>query len=426
MNRNGLMKSFIGVGAMKMASIPLGVIVSIVLARSLSISDFGKYTYIMALLQVFVLPLTGGIPQLLTREVAGFKHEKDWGGYRGLFRVSHLWVAVFSIIIVLAFILAKNTRPSLLDYNQWKLLSIAILIIPVMGLNAVRNGIIKGLGYPSYSELPGNFIQPTVLLAVLFAFIFYLDLTVERAIKAQVISYTVTFFIATIIFLFIKPKIRKSEKAVFRIKEWGSALVPFTFIALMSTFSAQVGILLLGLLGTHEQVAAMRIGERGAQFVVLSLAIVNLVISPYIVKAFKSGNKKELQKLAKYTARGALFVAAPLAIVLIIFGKEIVTLLFGGEYAGASYWPLAILCVGQVVNVYCGSVGNLLSMSGHERDTLVGQSLSLIVSMLLCVILIPIFGAVGAATGVSIGLITWNILLMFSVSKRLGIKSSAF
>jgi hypothetical protein len=43
-----------------------------------------------------------------------------------------------------------------------------------------------------------------------------------------------------------------------------------------------------------------------------------------------------------------------------------------------------------------------------------------------CVALIFAFGAIGAALGTTIGLVTWNVLLAIQVKRRLGIRPSAW
>jgi O-antigen/teichoic acid export membrane protein len=86
---------------------------------------------------------------------------------------------------------------------------------------------------------------------------------------------------------------------------------------------------------------------------------------------------------------------------------------------------LIILAAGQLINVAFGSVGLFLTMTGYERDTLRGQVIALVVNALAAVILIPPYGAVGAALAVAIGLVTWNAALAISFVQRLGFRPSA-
>ncbi len=47
--------------------------------------------------------------------------------------------------------------------------------------------------------------------------------------------------------------------------------------------------------------------------------------------------------------------------------RACIRLVFGKDYVSISYLPLVIIVVGQLVNVFFGTVGHLLSVSGNEK-----------------------------------------------------------
>jgi O-antigen/teichoic acid export membrane protein len=415
-----------GVGAMKLLSIPTGLATSIILARTLGPEDFGQYAFIMALVPLIALPVSGGLPQLLTREVATFAHSKNWSLYQGALKASHAWVLLILAALLIGYWVLGVGLNLVPTDGKWSLLPIALTMVPLSGLAAVRTGTIKGLGLPAYAEIPGQLIQPVTLLGLFTVLAWYGALDTQTAIWSQVAGAILIFLIASWMFFRIQPNDAKGVAATYQLKRWNSALLPFTMIALVSTFNAQIGIVVLGLLSTDEQVAAMRVAERGGQFVVLSLTLVNMVIAPYIVGAHRDGDKALLQKLARKSARGSFFLALPIAGVLIAGGEPLIRLAFGEEYSAISYWPVVIIVVGQLINVFFGSVGHLLSMSGFERFTLMGQLIAVLSNIALCILLIPRFGAVGAAMAVAVSIGIWNVILAYFVFMKLHIRSSAF
>lgn len=419
--KNPLVKSFFGLGALRLLSIPMGLVTSIILARGLGTEAFGQYAFVMSLIAILVLPVSGGLPQLLTREVAAYLHHKNWALYRGVLRAAHLWVLLASFSIIGIYFFISNATNLLPDENKWQLLSIAIFTLPFLGLGAVRDGAIKGLGKPIYSEIPGQLIQSILIIAAYLILTSLNLLNAKMAIFSQALIAGIVFLIATWIFHWLQPKERKVETPKYELKTWAPALLPFTLLALIGTFNAQIGIVILGFLGSDEQVAAMRVADRGAAFVALSLTLVNIIIAPHIVRAFQSKDKEGLQKLAKQSARGSFLIALPIGLVLLFGGKYLIELVFGADYAVIAYYPMAILVVGQLINVFFGSVGYLLSMSGYANDTLKGQFIAVVVNIVLCSFLVPLYGAVGAAIGVSI--IVWNIVLSYLVYIRLNIIS---
>lgn len=418
-----LIKSFMGVGVMKLLSIPIGLVTSIILARTLGPEGFGQYAFVMALVPLFALPVSGGMPQLLTREVATFAHSNNWALYQGALRASHVWVLLVAAILLISYWILRAGFNLVPTEGKWALLPIALLMVPLGGLAAVRTGTIKGLGLPAYAELPGQMIQPVVMLGLYGFLAWQGNLGTKSAIWSQVAGAGLIFLIASWMFFRIQPREAKDVAPGYQVKHWKSALLPFSMIALVSTFNAQVGIIFLGVLSTDDQVAAMRIAERGGQFVIISLTLVNMVISPYIVRAYRDGNKSLLQNLARKSARGSFVLALPVAIVLVFGGEPLIQLAFGADYSSIAYWPVVIIAIGQLFNVFFGSVGNFLSMSGFEKEPLKGQLLAIIINMFLCIVLIPKFGAIGAAVAVSAGIVSWNALLWVIVKRRIGIST---
>ena len=93
--------------------------------------------------------------------------------------------------------------------------------------------------------------------------------------------------------------------------------------------------------------------------------------------------------------------------------------LFGGEFKEASI-ALQIMAGGQLVNVLTGSVGFLLIMTGNGRSILRATLVMILVNVFLCALLIPDFGATGAALAAAISLVTANLLKVYYVRQKLG------
>ncbi|MDQ3564372.1 MAG: polysaccharide biosynthesis C-terminal domain-containing protein [Pseudomonadota bacterium] len=94
------------------------------------------------------------------------------------------------------------------------------------------------------------------------------------------------------------------------------------------------------------------------------------------------------------SARVVLLVSLPVALSMIIFGRWILLTVFGLEFVSGAT-ALAILSAAQIVNAAMGSVGLLLIMTGHERDTATGVGIAAAVNVTLNVLLIPVWGLKG-------------------------------
>jgi O-antigen/teichoic acid export membrane protein len=424
--RQKLTNSFLKVGVMYFFGTLLSLATSVLLARILGPEGFGQYAFVMACLALVALPVAAGIPQLITREVASYSQAQDWGLYRGIFRAANMWVVLISALLLCLYITLDWADGWLPDQGKWTLLGIVVLLLPIRGFNAMRNGAIKGLGYPSMAELPGQLIQPLIFLVLIVTLLSYGELSARSALWLQVVAGVTSLIVATALYGRIRPSVVSDHRPIYQHQVWMRALLPFTLMGVVGTLSTQIGVVALGFWGTDEGVAALRVAERGAQLVALSLVLVNMVISPHIVRVYRLGDVEQLQRLSRQTARGAFLLALLVALVLIFLGRPIINIVFGAEYVEIAYLPMVILVLGQLVNVAFGSVGVLLAMSGHEKLTLLGQCAGLATIVVLAILLIPKYSELGAAIASSCGLIVWNCVLAYAVVTRLKIKPGIF
>src|SRR5690606_20928370 len=102
---------------------------------------------------------------------------------------------------------------------------------------------------------------PLVMLGLLGVLAWQGALNTQSAIWSQVAGAGLIFLIASWMFFRIQPNDVKGVAATYQLKRWKCALLPFSMIALVSTFNTQIGIIVLGLLSTNEEVAAMRVAE---------------------------------------------------------------------------------------------------------------------------------------------------------------------
>ena len=131
-----------------------------------------------------------------------------------------------------------------------------------------------------------------------------------------------------------------------------------------------------------------------------------------------------LQRLATMSARMALLLAVPVLLLFVFLGKWILGSVFGAAFAGG-YQALIILSVGQLANAGMGSVGMLLNMTGHERDTARAVGVSAATNVVLNLVLIPLLGINGAASATAISMALWNVIMWRAVYYRLGIQRAA-
>ncbi len=178
------------------------------------------------------------------------------------------------------------------------------------------------------------------------------------------------------------------------------------------------GVLIAGALVSSADIAFLSAAQRTAMLTSFVLVVVNMVVAPRYARLWQESKINEIQSLAKWSTRGMVLLATPVVAVM-MFLPEVIMGLFGAEFSQAGNL-LAIMAVGQFINVATGSVGYLLTMSGHEKDFRQVTFFSGPLTVILSLILINQYGVLGAAIATAVGLSLQNILALFMVRKRLG------
>jgi O-antigen/teichoic acid export membrane protein len=204
---------------------------------------------------------------------------------------------------------------------------------------------------------------------------------------------------------------------------WLRVSLPLFMITGVQELTNQLQVIMLGALAHASDAGLYAAAWRLASLMSFGLSALSTVSGPMIASAYHRGEFGELRRLASLSARIALAFAVPAAIVLVLAGQTLLSL-FGRDFV-AGYPVLLVLTAGALANACTGVVGYLLTLTGREVAALAILAVALALSAVLNVLLIPQWGAVGAATASSAGTISWNIAMLILVRRHLGIDASA-
>ncbi|WP_018880498.1 flippase [Thioalkalivibrio sp. ALE30] len=426
--RQQLLRGGVGSIAVKIAGTGISFVLVVVLARTLGPEGYGTYAFVMALLTLLAIPAQAGLPQLMVRETAKTEAREQWGLMRGLWRWGNGFVVLFSAVMILIGGLFLWFGEQWLSEARWQTLAVGLLLVPLIALGNVRGAILRGLRRTVVGQLPEAVLRPALLLAlVLLVPWFWADfgLSAVSVMALHAAAALGVFVIGSFLLLHVRPQpVASGPEPEYEVAYWRNAAFPLALLAGLQLINQQTDILLLGVIQTDGDVGVYRVVFQVATLVIFGLQALNQVLQPYYARMYAQGEMARLQRLVTYSARVILLIAIPPVIVMIAFGGAFLEWVFGTEYrAGAT--ALAILAAGQVVNAGMGSVGMLLNMTGHERDTVKGIGIAALCNVVLNLVLIPPFGIEGAAAATALTLVIWNLILRAFVKRRLGIETMA-
>ena len=147
-----------------------------------------------------------------------------------------------------------------------------------------------------------------------------------------------------------------------------------------------------------------------------------LSLLPSIAALHARGDHAALQAMVTTTAWWAALSALLIGLPLFVLAGTVLSL-FGDAFTSGTV-VLRILLVGQIVNVAAGSVGPMLTMTGHERQAAIVLGVAAAAQIGMNTVMIPLFGMEGAAVTTTLTVIGWNLAMGILVWRNLKIVPS--
>ncbi|WP_157819256.1 oligosaccharide flippase family protein [Mariprofundus aestuarium] len=426
----GLKKRFVSGAiwsvALKGAGAVLGLSVYALLARLLTVEDFGTYLLIISLITFMAIVVQAGMGKVALKLVAeSLAHANPE-------RAGHVFRATFSSIILVAMCtavlwgLVLNDFVSLKAFHSDQMASLgwwSASWFVLLGFIQYFSDVFRG----EQSFFRASLFQGTatsIITVTIFGCYYFLGKQIDLYIAVQTTLFA-TLIIAIIAsgLLHRRFSLIGSIDLVPQSKLWPVAWP--IFIASVSVFvSNQADLWILGMLASKDEVALYGAALRTVLLITIAPLIVNSVIQPMIVELYTKGEKQSLQRLLGATATATLVPSILLLIAVILAGDEMLAFVFGEQYAGGAL-IFTILCAGRTIAVFSGSCGQCLMLGGHQKALMLTSILFVTMSIVVALLLVEKYGSLGVAIAFSAGTALQNLTQAILVKQRMGVSTFA-
>ncbi len=379
----------------------------ILIARFLGVEQFGLYTLGVTVASMASNFTWLGLQTGMVRFLPPTIRENDKQSIWEIIQICVGLPAIFSFLLGIGiFLFAEPLATGMFhDPRMAAVLRIVSILVPIETLAAMAYVITISFKQPKYSVIANNIITPLLKL-LLGTALLVAGLSTQGVLIAQVIAsvgglVVMVHFVNTLFSL--RRALGISGSYVGRLLRYSFPVyLGWVVTNLRSNFST----LLLGYLGLVAGVgqftAASRFSTIGSMFY-LSIG----AISTPILADLHSQKKTALMK-AYYqtTTRWLIIFNLPVFLTAILFARELLWI-FGDDFtAGAT--SMMILAAGTLVYTGTGVGANILDMTDHPKVNTINSTLMIFVTTLLNVLLIPMWGVVGAAVASSFSTILLN------------------
>lgn len=401
------------------------IAMNLFVARSIAVADFGVFS--LALVWVTIAGTIGAfgtdvvVTRFLAPAVADGDHERSRDVIRWGVGVSFkfgILAAACSGLLILAL------------FRDWSLehraaLVIVCVAVPFYSMSLSSVGLLKGVARPSFSIAVETLFRPLLICMFVFAAIYLARLTTSSFALATIIvvSQAIVFGVS---WIGVPRELRKGLRGRDLLEKTKRDLmvtaVPVAAMNALLVAMSMLDTVWVGYLAGPATAGVYRVAVQLSNLITFALTATSASIAPKIAQLCSTGERAELQRVLRLAAINMAGLALVGACGLVLLAPHVLAL-YGSAFESA--YPVFCLLVGaQLVNVLSGPTGMLVIMAGHER---VALRVSLLATGLVAttgLLLIPRFGAYGAAIASATGNVTLNVVLLVFLWKELHVDTS--
>ena len=408
---------------LKVPATVLAFMLNVALARLLGPDGAGMYFLALTVMTIGSVLGRVGLDNAMLRYVASRAAIHDWDAVKGVY-AQGLTIAVAAsagVAIAIFFIspwLAEKvfSLPELSLFIRW--MALAIVPTSLFTLHAEMLKGVKRIG--AATAIIGIFVPAVSLAAVL---LFVPSMGVLGAVGAYILASIVTAFLGVLLWRRGAPHLKDAHGS-FKKAALLRTSIPMYTAALMQLVIQWTSILVLGAMGASGDVGIFGAASRTAMLTSFILIAVNSIAAPKFASLYEQGDMKALEQTARSSARLMTLLASPLLLLFLAAPRWVMGIFGKGFIEGAPL--LAVLAIGQFVNVATGSVGYLLLMSGNEKTMQYNLTVCALINLILCIGIIPRYGAMGAAVATAVTVSLQNVMAAQFVKRKLGIATLPF
>lgn len=410
--------------SIKVSAVVFAFAAQLLIARFLGKAGYGDYSFAVATFNFLVIFAVAGSDSAATRFIAQYQNSVldlqrclTWIQRRA-------WV--FSGVILLGSLLVVEAIRQFDERSIWITTQIICIAIPFQVFSILRQGVLRGRQRPVLSVLPEGLIRPISTL------IFVTTVLISGNLfwgKFSTVHAAWIFVMVSLVALASGHWLLRRELTEIPLSatptetndgvvEWRSMAWASMFSTMAISIHSQCDVWMLGLVTENTLVGPYAAAAKYAVFVLFGINALNTAMGPMLSQAV--GDKSRLQALARRSVLLSFVLGFIVAIPLLCFPGFMLNL-FGKSFDTASL-PLRILVGANLFNVICGSVGLMLSMTGHHSTFMKILLSSMVLNIVLNATLIPLYQTIGAAVATAISVVFWNMSALIAVRQKIGIR----
>jgi O-antigen/teichoic acid export membrane protein len=399
----------------RLISMAANFAIQVLIVRYLSKNDYGALAYGLSIVSLGTQFILLGLDKTVTRFVPIYQEQHNYNKVFGTILLMAGTIASLGLSLILLLYGLRDWlgQTVVKDPLALSLLVVIIALVPVRAFDQLFLGLFaifsnsRAIFFRKYLMAPGLQLAVVILLVVGKSDVFFLAGGYVFAGVLGIIFYLVllfqTFRQQGLFEHFVLRKIQIPAREIFGFS------LPLVMSSSLTLVRGSLVIMLLGHFQPNSEVANFRavlpVGE-------LNMVVYQSFTALFMPMAARMFARKEWSGINDLYWQSAIWIAVitfPIFMLTFPLAQPMTILLFGERYAGSAI-ILALLSLGYYFNAGLGFNSYTLRVFGKVRYLFIADMIVAVSTIVVYLIVIPRYGALGAAFATSGTLIAQNLL----------------
>lgn len=428
--RDAVQKQIRGSGLLlsgKFISVGINFVSQVLVVRYLTQADYGAWAYGLAIVAFFHGFSSLGLQRAITRFIPIYQEQEEYDKLFGAILLTLGTILCISLLVIGAIYTFPETISHLINGENQPVALVLILIfmVPVGAIDDMIIGLFacfrnsRAIFFRKFLAAPGIKLAAVLLLIL-----------AESSVTLLACGYlagnalTVGIYSWMILKLFRKKGLLGKfnfRNTTVPAKELFAFTIPLLSSDLASVLMHSSDTLMLGFFRDTAQVALYQVILPACHLNKLVMVSFALLYTPAAARLFAKKDYAGINNIYWQTAIWVGVLSFPLFAMTFSMAKSLTLALYGPRYE-ASYVFLQLLSFGYYFNVVTGFNGLTLKVLGKLRYVVIINVVAMVLNLILNLVMIPLWGALGASIATTVSMVVHNILKQAGLKLASGIK----
>lgn len=413
----------------RLMSVGINLLTQVLIARYLSITDFGAFGFALS-----IVALVGGLLGLgFERAIPRFLPIYDERGDRPRF--------FGTLVLVLGVIFGMGATVVLLmigfqgaligwvapDAFTVSIVVLMIVLAPVEALDTVLTDL-----FAVFRSARAIFLRKYILAPMLRLSVVALLIATASGVGFLAVGYVLTGFLGIALYVTMLPGLfrrvglvgasrpNRARGISIPFREIASYTIPLLTMDLVLLSMSSIDTIIVGHVHGTEAVAQLRVVDSTAKLNSLVFTTFSILFVPAAARFFARGDRASMRDLYWRQAAWIAVLSFPIFALTFSLAEPVTVLLFEERYRSSGI-ILAVLSLARYIDSAFGANGQTIRVFGGVKEIVVINLVTAATNLVLALALIPPFGALGAAMTILLTYIVYNVLKQIALRRVTGI-----